>query len=173
MANRRDEQVLVTEDPTLDGLTVFAKGGSEREPIVMDQDPSIVDWMEIPSKIGFLGLRKTRRYKCGHRGPGAFKIRIYGRTLLPNPKKADRLCPDCSLEELKRESIRCCLCGSGIIPGEPVALYDAQSVVAKDYKFTVVDDHLAVGCMLWDCAPSGLFFVGHWNGSEIDWYQGT
>lgn len=126
-------------------MAIFAKVGPERKPIHMEQDPTIVDWIERPTtRWNFFKWSRSRRYKCGHRGPKSFTVRIYGRALLPNPKKADRSCPDCSLEELKRRAIRCCLCGSCIIPGEPVALYDAHIVVPKDYEFTIMDGSYAV-----------------------------
>lgn len=170
MSQDKPGEVIVTEQPSIGSLSVYASAGPEREPIFYTQDPSIFDWVEVKSKWG-LWIFKQRRYSCGHTGPRAYKIRIWGTELKPNPQNSEKLCPDCDLEKLQEVAIRCCFCGFPILPGRAVALYNAGSIAEKDYPITVLDGTYAVGCMRMDCCPSGGFFSGYWNGRDIDPYN--
>lgn len=77
-------------------------------------------------------------------------------------KIALTLCPRCEFEELSRLSIRCVLCGVAIFPGEPVAVYSRRSRGMRKKIGTLVGENY-LGCMSWDCCPSGGFWGGHWT----------
>lgn len=158
------DDIFVTGSPSAGGLSVFASVGPPRMPLVPDHDPSVIDWILEPNRPD---IRITRG--CGHKGPFWFRLRVYGTTLKSTRKTRREQCPDCQVEELKQVAIRCCVCGLAIIPGDEVAEYDAQSLTPKDYEFPVIEG-AAVGCMRYDCCPSGGFFCGHWNGDGIDYY---
>ena len=97
--------------------------------------------------------------ECGHAGSLQAKIEIWGKELGPAP---DRLCPVCLFVFLKSHTIRCAMCGCGIIPGEAVALYHKSSGGLHLDKATFVRESV-IGCLLWDCAPTGAAFAGHWT----------
>lgn len=166
---------LIAETPSSDGLIVLASVGPERTPVVPDQDPTIVDWAETtveerPRWRFWQRPSTPRTYNCGHTGPRNFVLRIWGREVKVNPNVSDERCPDCSLEELRSQTFRCCLCGLAVIPGEPVAVYDTGSVQPKDFEFMVVEGY-ALGCMNWNCCPSGGFFAGNWTGTHVRWWN--
>lgn len=164
MSQDKPKEVLVTEQPSTGSLSVFASVGPEREPMPYTQDPSILDWMEVKTKWWFWFL-KRRRYSCGHIGPRAYRIRIWGMEFKPTHKVR---CPDCDLKKIQEVAIRCCLCGFPILPGDGVALYDADSIAEKNYPIKLLGNSLAIGCMRWNCCPSGGFFSGYWNGEDLD-----
>lgn len=157
---------MVKEMPTLEGLAVVFSAGPDRKAIVPLQDPSIVDWVSVRTGLPW---PRTRKYRCGHRGARKYLIHLWGEQFTPGSKKS--ICPACALDELQRTAVRCCLCGFPILPGAPVAVYDLQSVKPKDYPFAIEDGKYAVGCLRWDCCPSGGFFDGHWNGKSVDRYK--
>ena len=107
---------------------------------------------------------RRRHYACGHRGPLQFQVNIFERE--SQWIKQRELCPECFLVEEQKRFIRCCLCGEGIAPGEPVALYCADSLELQHEHATLVGSS-AVGCLGWDCCPSGAFFAGHWDGTGV------
>jgi hypothetical protein len=63
---------------------------------------------------------------------------------------------------MKKSAIRCCLCGYGIVEGDGVALYHKNSSGINKEVATFVGDSV-VGCLLWDCCPSGGFYAGNWT----------
>lgn len=170
MSNDRDK-VTVDEFPSTGSFVVLAKTGPERKSIPLSQDQDILDWIEIDRPWWQRFSGKYRRYHCGHRGIKSFAIRIWGTQVRPAPKRKKAVCPDCSVELIKKEALRCCLCGFPILPGDGIASYNADSVRPKNWDFTAVGG-FAVGCMRWDCCPSGGFFSGHWDGTNIVWLGG-
>ena len=112
-------------------------------------------------------------YKCGHEFAENFYLRVYGfRFGLSDEARAARLrCGDCDLAKLKEISTRCAACGMLIMPGEGIALYaENGSFLYADSgtKFTHPDGRVSVvGCMGWDCCPSGGFFAGHWSSTGL------
>jgi hypothetical protein len=49
------------------------------------------------------------------------------------------------------------------MPGDGVALYGKGSTGIHE-SATILDDGVsAVGCLRWDCCPSGGFFAGSWT----------
>lgn len=165
--------VHVTEQPSSGGLSIVASVGPGRKPILYTQDPAITDWVEIAStgwkhwRDFLLPFWPSRRYGCGHISVKKFMVRIWGATVSP---VTDTFCADCALSEIQKVAIRCCLCGLPILPTDGVALYDRESVVGKDYEFVTIDES-AIGCMRWDCCPSGGFCAGYWTseGFKLDW----
>ncbi len=123
----------------------------------------------LPEPTDVLGVKMREGdlvpYKCGHTAHERFTLDFYGIEAAPTDERlAERAdCPDCEIERVRRTSIRCALCGHVILPGEPVALYvDDRKLFKKEAWKTLADGHV-VGCMRWDCCPSGGFFSGHWT----------
>lgn len=108
--------------------------------------------------------KKIRKHSCGHRGAKWFTLSVYGE----ETKKIKHKCAECCIEELKEVVIRCALCGLPIYPGEGVAIYykDSGAVVLENPVLVGKDG--VIGCLRWDCCPSGGFFAGHWS---LDGYQ--
>jgi hypothetical protein len=102
-----------------------------------------------------------RRYRCGHVARRAFTVTIFGRRRRGTIHQKE-LCPECLIEDLKKQAIRCVRCGSTIMPGDPVSLYHHSSPGLHVEVATKVDDQ-TIGCLGWDCCPSGAFFAGHWT----------
>ncbi len=112
-------------------------------------------------------------YQCGHRHPDHFAVNLYGEKFcLTDKKLAERqLCANCHLEMLKKFAIRCAKCGFAIMPGDGVALYCFNKKLFKKTAWiTLVGDDKekdVIGCLRWDCCPSGGFFAGHWTGERF------
>ncbi len=123
--------------------------------------------------------------KCGHLGPSKATLNIYGTIMNFDVDKniknvngqitADSEkcpCPECCFNYYKEKSIRCALCGTGITPGDGVAIYSYKT--SPEGKEQEANPHFrmdlatkiggnVVGCIRWDCCPSGGFFAGHWG----------
>ncbi|MBP6859706.1 MAG: hypothetical protein KBC69_03765 [Candidatus Magasanikbacteria bacterium] len=108
-------------------------------------------------------------YQCGHRHHERFIINIFGEPIeLTDEAYAKReRCAQCRLTLIKECVIRCAQCGFGIRPGEAVALYTAESVNSAWATYVGERAKLVIGCMRWDCCPSGGFFAGHWTGKHF------
>lgn len=107
------------------------------------------------------------QYQCSHSGWKAFRVSFWGEEIAPAPEFIEKRekCPDCMLEEALRVTIRCALCGFIIGPGDHVALYHDDG----SFKTEWVSRHgeAAIGCMRWDCCPSGGFHAGKWDGKQF------
>lgn len=148
------------------GLGIMASVGNHKSEKLDFFGDETVTFTEIPGQ--------TLMFKeCGHQGARAFKFNIWGSIngfelngeQIKREKGVDTsetLCPKCYFEKIKSATIRCCLCGSAILPGQGVALYHKNSRGINKKVATFVNDN-AVGCLLWDCCPSGGFFAGHWT----------
>jgi hypothetical protein len=149
------------------GMSVFVSvGGSESErPDFFNNNT--VEFEELPGRMVLFK-------KCGHDSSPKLRLNIWGNASEAEledkfiTKEGGRavaendVCPKCFFEEVKKSAIRCCLCGYAILPGDGVALYRKDSEgVHKDIATFVGDS--AIGCLLWDCCPSGGFFAGHWT----------
>jgi hypothetical protein len=99
-------------------------------------------------------------YSCGHKAPSAFSLNLWGEESFEF--KDTHLCPDCWLNRFKEHTTRCVLCGLPIFPGEGVALYSEKSPDLMLKQGTKVGESY-IGCLRWDCCPSGGFFAGHWT----------
>lgn len=121
--------------------------------------PAPTDRFEIVPK----GDKKVR-YACGHDGPKEYVGHFYGEEMEPSAEilKTREKCPDCQVAEMKPLVIRCAQCGLPIFPGAPVALYAGPAAAFTKGWATMVDGQY-VGCLRWDCCPSGGFFSGHWT----------
>jgi len=135
---------------TPSGLRVVVSVGGE-----CSQLPPSEDKCRVVS-----GSSDERDYACGHRGAARFIVSIYGE--MSNEVKQDERCPECFLSLLQSGCIRCALCGLPIFWGEGVALYLADASVPKLDIGTRVGDAV-IGCMRWDCCPSGGFYAGGWT----------
>jgi len=105
-------------------------------------------------------------YDCGHRGPIKFHFDIFGEAIETDERRLREehaCCPDCIVAEMRLDIIRCALCGHFISPGMPVAAYGEGSDIRVEWA-TRIPDGGYIGCMRWDCCPSGGFFAGHWLG---------
>lgn len=134
------------------GLTAIAEGGDVSDPsrLPMSRDDCSV----------FAASEDQNEYQCGHTGPKTFRLNMWG---LESKEFAQKeRCPSCFLERFKQYSIRCVLCGLPIFPGEAVALYhESGGKLRREIGTKVKDSYL--GCLRWDCCPSGGFFAGHWT----------
>ena len=107
-------------------------------------------------------------FDCGHTGPVRFHYVIFGEAFETDEarlRKEHKRCPDCIVAEMRQEIIRCALCGHFILPGDSVACYGSGSDIRDEWA-TRTPDGGYIGCMRWDCCPSGGFFAGHWQGRE-------
>lgn len=107
---------------------------------------------------------KVIDYECGHQDTIEFQVDLYGKSACRKRKEMDpKWCADCLLAEVKKISIRCGLCGYVIMPGDEVALYvDDKKLFPHAAWKTLVEDQV-VGCLRWDCCPSGGFLSGRWT----------
>ena len=122
----------------------------------------------LPQGVKIVPLSETvLEYGCGHQGIGLFKVNLYGGDeIAPNENVlCKRLkCPNCMVIELLAKTIRCARCGLAIMPGEGVAKY---SRAKYDPEYATVDGDCVIGCLRWECCPSGGYIVGNWNGEKI------
>ncbi|MDD5165399.1 MAG: hypothetical protein PHG25_02580 [Candidatus Pacebacteria bacterium] len=147
---------------SVDGTEVAISIGPKRDALPPSNEHIA---LESPSK-------KTRVSKCGHVGPKTYHLNLYGiRSIEFSAKEAE--CPSCLTARIKKEIIRCAVCGLPICPGEGVALYSIESPGIRKEIATIVDDAV-IGCLRWSCCPSGGFFAGHWTEkgfTPIDWKE--
>lgn len=135
-----------------DGMAVVCSAGPEKERL-----PPYNERLEIVERS--TGLPRT--YKCGHSGAQWFRLHMYGEETVRIQQEEQ--CPECFLHDIKQHIIHCALCGLPIVPGDPVALYSATSPDLLMNIARVAREGVVVGCMRWDCCPSGGFFAGHWS----------
>lgn len=102
-------------------------------------------------------------YACGHEDSERFAFDFYGEVMHVNDPfwQAKPYCGDCFLKLSTDHTIRCALCGFIIRRGEAVALYAGGGKFRKDIATKY--DGQWIGCMRWNCCPSGGFFAGHWT----------
>jgi hypothetical protein len=107
------------------------------------------------------------RYDCGHEYAETFKLDIFGDELelTEEALKVHDECGNCLAEKIKKCTIRCSLCGRAIFPGEEVALYDKKYLKFKKGHKAV--NGQIIGCMRWECCPSGAFLAGAWDGEKF------
>ncbi len=135
------------------GMEAVASVGGSEEPM-----PEPTDSCEVIDRSG-----PMTPYKCGHEDAYSYGLSLYGERIGLNEKFfAERpFCGDCGLAKWTGHMIRCALCGFGIMPGDPVALYAGGAKFRKEIATKV--DGQWVGCLRWNCCPSGGFFAGHWT----------
>ena len=112
--------------------------------------------------------KETRQFSCGHEGPISFNYDIYGDHIETDKESLSQSekCGDCIVAEMKKDIIQCCFCGQPIFPGSQVALYGGGKGIRK--KWTTKHKGSAIGCMAWECCPSGGFFGGIWTGETVN-----
>ena len=146
------------------GVSVSVGGRKSERPNFFDNET--LSFEEVPE-------HSLMFKECGHEGAQEFKFNIWGNARGKKLKDkcikqengvatTDGICPKCYFEKIKKATIRCCLCGNAILPGDGIALYHKSSENIRADTATFVGDS-AVGCLLWDCCPSGGFFAGHWT----------
>lgn len=140
-------------------MTEFTSGGlpadaSSRPP---PSPPFSIDLeCRVVATSGFV----RRRYHCGHRSLPRFRVSVYG--LVSNWVRQRELCPECFLEKQARVVIHCVCCGNPIVPGDPVALYCADSE-GLHLEYATRHNDCVIGCLRMDCCPSGGCLAGHWS----------
>ncbi len=100
-----------------------------------------------------------RDYKCGHRDSRRFRVSMFG--METKKLSQHEQCPQCFMEEVKKHTIFCALCGLPIMPGDGVALYDDDNDGIRENATHI--DNFVIGCIRWECCPSGGFFSGYWT----------
>ncbi len=107
-------------------------------------------------------------YGCGHEGATKGRYVVYGEEFTMDFERmhagAER-CPECIVGEMRKDIIRCALCGHFILPGQAVAVYGGGCELKQKWS-TRTPDGGYIGCMRWDCCPSGGFYAGHWFGRD-------
>ncbi|MFA6042515.1 MAG: hypothetical protein WC786_02405 [Patescibacteria group bacterium] len=134
------------------GMRVVAAAGAVPQP---EKLPTAHDEVKIVQQSEML-----RIYSCGHRGSKEYALDIYGQVSQRITDTSD--CPMCRVARIKKHTIRCAACGLPIFPGEGVALYAFDGELFDRNKCTFVKESV-LGCMRWDCCPSGAFFAGNWS----------
>lgn len=136
-----------------DGEMILASMGPEKEAPL----PEPNDDIQIIGQSNDATLNE-----CGHEGPKWYQLDVYG---LPSIKIDDRkICPACLIDYIRTYFTRCSLCGLLIQPGDGVALYSELSNSLKYKAVAARVGNSFVGCLRWDCCPSGGFFAGYWTG---------
>lgn len=161
--NRRLQDELKSEGDKA-RENVLRSAYRENSPPETSQRPSVFTDEEF-----VLEAKNTKEvnYNCGHKGPYKFTLMILGEDCTPKKKyfKDRPFCPDC----IRSVIIRCALCGNPIFPGSPVARYGDMKDFKGEWKtYADEEETVVIGCMGWDCCPSGGFFSGHWTGEYID-----
>lgn len=119
------------------------------------------------------------RFACGHDAPARFAVIFWGEPKEPTDEvlAARKECGECVLALWRPKLIRCARCGFPIGPGDPVALYEDDGRFKPERKTAVERDgrRRVIGCLRWDCCPSGAFFVGNWDGEKVRYrfHEGT
>lgn len=134
-----------------DGEKIFVSVGPKRNPLPKPNDEIRI----IERSAG------TVRNECGHDGPKWYQLDAYG---VPTIRIADKkMCPVCLMNYIRRYVTRCSLCGLPIFPGDSVALYHESSRELRHKAVAARVGESRVGCLRWDCCPSGGFFAGYWT----------
>ncbi len=144
---------LIKKIRTLLGLQVTAQAGDLADPSKLPKSTDEVKVVEQADEL--------RMYPCGHEGPASFQLSLYGE--LWKEMHEEKECPTCWIQRIKKHVIRCALCGLPIFPGEGVAVYHKSSEGLRLKIATYVGKETVLGCMRWDCCPSGGFFGGRWT----------
>ena len=144
--------------PSTGGLTVGVSTGRVPQDV-----PVCTDNFAVVNESGEMVL-----YECGHTAPPIFMHDLYGDVVeLTDAALAQRQqCGRCLLAHVKANSIRCARCGRAILGDDAVAVYDYSAEFKTEWT-TVVDGVRVLGCMRRDCAPSGAYFGGHWDGHQF------
>lgn len=128
---------------------------------VTDKEPGRVSPRR---KLGKIKLKKIIGLDivagCGHPSAEEIRMHVYGADLVVSGIEK---CPSCLQHEARQTIIRCVCCGLPIIPGEAVALYRDNGKFRFFRQGTKVEDAF-VGCLRFECCPSGAYFAGHWEG---------
>jgi hypothetical protein len=139
-----------------DGMKVVASAGGEGREEEESLNEALHDEIRALPASG-----EMKDFACGHCGVSLYHMDLYGLVLHSNGKSPEK-CGQCAAEWFRSISCRCALCGLPIMPGDPVALYGPSNKF-KRQRVTEVRSGV-LGCMRWDCCPSGGFFAGHWTG---------
>ena len=118
-------------------------------------------------------LRFTR---CSHLGPQTYVIYLWEgdeyiefdikkdlREGTDGILEKDALCATCILKDISSKSIRCCVCGKHISPGDSVALYIFDRKFKKER--TTIFEGQAIGCLRSSCVAAD--YCGSWTGTTI------
>lgn len=145
------------QDKTVDGLVVVASTGGNEKPM-----PEPTDELAVVNRQG-----KRVHYACGHDDHVMYSHNFFGEVLTLTKKilaKREK-CAECMLADVKPHIIRCAACGFAIMPGESVALYADNGKFNPKWAKTVGEGERrnVIGCLRWNCCPSGGFFAGYWT----------
>ncbi|MEK7500999.1 MAG: hypothetical protein AAB642_02630, partial [Patescibacteria group bacterium] len=80
---------------------------------------------------------------------------------LPSDEGGPEFCFEC----IEAMAIRCAWCGKAIIIGDPITLLTPSETEFKIPEYAVVYNEeplQLVGCLSWDCAPTGGARAGFW-----------
>jgi hypothetical protein len=129
-----------------------------------------VDSVNILRKPGLLDHLFPATYACGYKDVRRFTVVFFGRELRFRRGWFGKrqCCCSCEAEKLRREAIRCAICGNSILPGEGVRLY-VRSKKMPGYAVTVQtpEGSAVVGCLRMDCADGGFCYGGNWTAEGV------
>ncbi len=165
---------LRDKPPSIPGLELILAVGADMEPMVPEQDPSIVDWVEVAPPEN--ESTEIIHSQCGHTGPKWYEVRLWGDRYSPYDEIRQLRCPACNVEHLAKVAIRCCVCGLPILPGDGVVFYNLDSVTGQDFSITTYKQEesgntYALGCGRWNCCWEGIAIVGRWQEDGIITYD--
>lgn len=124
----------------------------------------------LPESTGRIAVEKeegeSTKHACGHTAPRCVSIHCFGASLTLSDEAPDK-CSVCHMEDLKKVVIRCGSCGLPILPGDGIALYGDNQKHFKDRTRITLHGKSVIGCMRWNCCPSGGFYAGIWDGSKV------
>lgn len=153
-----------------DGMQVVASTRDDN-----NKEKSKKDYGNAPLSYEPLTENKIMFPKCGHLAPEEGTLSFYGEICdfktkgrtkningQPTVDDPNIPCPQCYFDHVKNHLTRCSVCAIGILPGSGVALYAESSTLPHKDKSTKVRESY-IGCLMWDCCPSGGFFAGHWT----------
>lgn len=153
----------------LESFGIIASSGPGPKPSELPE-PDFTS--KIVWKFSFLGSTIPWYHKCGHRGFVGFSVSVKGARSYK--KWFSKECPQCCIERFNKDIVLCALCELPIIPGDAVAVYDANHPEIRREHAHIIKDQRgewALGCLRWNCCPCAEFFSGNWMGAEEGFKQ--
>lgn len=122
--------------------------------------------------------------RCGHTHWRKESLILNGRVVRPSNQNfsvlvgrlpswlrcffAPKQCMLCRFKDQFEAAITCAYCDDVIFRGDPVSTYFPASELPEGFMEHATRTPMGfVGCMGWDCCPTGGFFAGHWVGNGV------
>jgi hypothetical protein len=136
---------------------------------------AMVKWLKhlVGTVKGWLGMNFVSA-KSGKPTKRTGKITAFGEIRTMTMPLNDRGGLEYTLEEIQGMAIRCAWCGKPIFIGECITLLTpAEKFEIPDYAVVHNRDPMQlVGCLRWDCAPTGALWAGYWVPDDKNFGKG-